>query len=106
MNRIKKGDTVKIISGKNKGLSGTVLEILSQKNMALVEGVNIIKIHKKPDNQNENGGIFEKEAPIRLSKIALMDPKQKGLVTKVSYVKNKDGKKVRFAKKSKTELSN
>jgi large subunit ribosomal protein L24 len=106
MNRIKKGDTVKIISGKNKGLSGTVLEIMTAKDMAIVEGINIIKVHKKPDNQNENGGIFEKEAPIRLSKIALMDPKQKGSSTKVSYVKNKDGKKVRFAKKSQTELSN
>jgi len=96
--KIKKGDTVKVIAGESKGVEGKVLEVYRDTNKALVEGVNMIKKHQKPSAQNPQGGIIEKEAPIQISNISLIDPKS-GEATRVG-MKVEDGKKVRYSKKS------
>jgi large subunit ribosomal protein L24 len=94
--KIQKGDTVKIIAGKNKGKTGVVLQVFSADNRALVEGVNIVKRHTKPTAQESEGGIIEKEAPIHISNIMLL---HNGATTRVGR-KVIDGKIVRVAKKS------
>lgn len=96
---IKKGDTVKVISGNNKGQTGRVLEMLPEAGRAVVEGVNLIKRHTKPSATNPQGGIVEKEAPIAVSKLMLVDPKS-GEPTRVGRKANEEGKMVRYAKKS------
>jgi large subunit ribosomal protein L24 len=96
--RIKSGDTVQVIAGDHKGSEGKVLRILRDKNKAIVEGVNTVSKHEKPSAQNPQGGIVEKEAPIHISNLALLDPKS-GDPTRVGY-EMRDGKKVRVAKKS------
>jgi len=95
---IKKDDTVRVIAGENKGSEGKVLEVYPDKNKALVEGVNIVKRHTKPNATYPNGGIIEQEAPIHLSNLMLIDPKS-GEPTRVGR-KVVDGKLVRYAKKS------
>ncbi|MGI2329614.1 50S ribosomal protein L24 [Planococcus sp. YIM B11945] len=95
---IKKGDTVKVISGKDKGKTGVVLTALPKKERVLVEGVNIVKKHTKPNQANPQGGIVSQEAAIHVSNVMLLDPKS-GEPTRVGY-KVEDGKKVRVAKKS------
>jgi large subunit ribosomal protein L24 len=95
---VKKGDTVKVISGKDKGKTGVVLTALPKKDRVLVEGVNIIKKHTKPNQANPQGGIVSQEASIHVSNVMLIDPKS-GEPTRVGY-KVVDGKKVRVAKKS------
>ena len=95
--KIKSGDTVKINAGDHKGSEGKVLKVLKDKNKAIVEGVNMIKKHMKPDAQNPQGGIVEKEAPIHISNLSLLN--SKGEETRVGYRMEGD-KKVRFAKKS------
>lgn len=104
--KIRKGDLVKVIAGNSKGTEGKVLEVLTDKNRALVEGANIIKKHTKPSAQNPNGGIIEQEAGIHISNLALIDPKT-GKPTRVGRkVVEVDGKKsiVRIAKKSGEEI--
>ncbi|HAR39256.1 MAG: 50S ribosomal protein L24 [Bacteroidetes bacterium GWD2_45_23] len=96
---IKKGDTVYVNSGEDKGKTGRVLEILVDKNRAVVEGVNIISKHTKPNAQNPNGGIEKKEASVHLSKLNPVDPKT-GKPTRVGRKKDNKGKSVRYAKKS------
>ncbi len=96
--RIKSGDTVQVIAGDHKGSEGKVLRILRDKNKAIVEGVNTVSKHEKPSAQNPQGGIVQKEAPIHISNLALLDPKS-GDPTRVGY-EMRDGKKVRVAKKS------
>ncbi|MEN8136851.1 MAG: 50S ribosomal protein L24 [Bacteroidota bacterium] len=96
--KIRKGDTVKVIAGESKGVEGKVLEVFRDTNKALVEGVNMIKKHNKPSAQNPQGGIEEKEAPIQISNLSLLDPKS-GETTKVG-IRFEDGKKVRYSKKS------
>lgn len=105
MNRIKKGDTVVVISGKNKGKSGTVIAVNPKEETAIVEGVNKIKKHQKKDQTHDQSGIIEREAPIRLSKIAIVDPKgkDKGKPTKVKFI-IKDNKKIRVSRKTNNEL--
>ena len=95
---VKKGDKVKVISGKDKGQVGTILEAYPKKDRVLVEGVNMIKKHSKPSNDNPQGGIITKEAPIHVSNVMQLDPKT-GEPTRVGY-KMVDNKKVRIAKKS------
>jgi len=97
--KIKTGDEVIILAGKDKGLKGKVLKIIKSKDRVIVEGVNIVKKHVKPSAENPQGGIVEKEAPIHISNVALVDPKS-GKATRVGY-EMKDGKKVRVSKKSK-----
>ncbi len=99
---IKKGDTVKVISGKDKGKTGVVLTALPKKERVLVEGVNIVKKHTKPNQANPQGGIVSQEAAIHVSNVMLLDPKS-GEPTRVGY-KVEDGKKVRVAKKSGEQL--
>lgn len=101
---VKKGDTVKVISGKDKGKTGVVLTALPKKDRVLVEGVNIIKKHTKPNQANPQGGIVSQEAAIHVSNVMLLDPKS-GEPTRVGY-KMEDGKKVRVAKKSGEKLDN
>ncbi len=106
MNRIIKGDRVRIISGKHKGLEGTVLKVFPKEGTAVVEGLNMVTKHVKPNGEAEQGGIVKTEAPINLSKLALVDPKAKGLSTKVNYVVDpKTNTKSRITKKSKSNLS-
>lgn len=96
--RIKSGDTVRVIAGDHKGSEGKVVEILRDKNKAIVEGVNTVSKHEKPSARNPQGGIVEKEAPIHVSNLALIDAKS-GETTRVGY-EVRDGKKVRYSKKS------
>lgn len=91
---IKKGDTVRVISGKYKGASGRVLTIFPKNDRALVEGVNIVKKHQKPRSQEQPGGIIEKEMPIHLSNLMLVDPKT-GRAGRIRTVVNESGRKVR-----------
>ena len=96
--KIKKGDKVVVIAGKDKGKNGEVLQIITETNRALVSGINQIKKHQKPSAAG-NGGVITKESPIHLSNIALMDPKT-GKATRVGFSVAKDGKKTRVAKRS------
>ena len=95
--KIKSGDTVRVITGDHKGAEGKILKVLIDKNKVIVEGVNMVKKHKKPDAQNPQGGIVEKEAAIQISNLSLLT--SKGETTRVGYRMEGD-KKVRFAKKS------
>lgn len=99
--KIKKGDKVVVLSGASKGTKGSVLKVLPGEGKAIVEGVNVIKKHTKPNAENPQGGIVETEAPIYVSKLALVDTK--GNPTRVGY-EIKDGKKVRIAKKTGKEI--
>ena len=95
--KIKSGDTVKVIAGDHKGSEGKVLQVLIDKNKAIVEGVNLVKKHMKPSAQSPQGGIVEKEAAIHISNLSLLT--SKGEETRVGYRMEGD-KKVRFSKKS------
>ncbi len=101
--KIKKGDTVTVITGEYKGHEGRVLAVLRDKKRVLVEGVNIVSRHTKPDAQNPEGGIVKKEGPIHLSNVALVDPSS-GKPTKIGRRLNDNGKLVRYAKKSGEEI--
>ena len=93
--KIKTGDTVKVIAGDHKGSEGKVVKVFIEKNKAIVEGVNMVKKHEKPSAANPHGGIKEKEAPLQISNLSLMD--KDGKTTRVGYRMEGD-KKVRFAK--------
>ena len=98
MKKIRKGDKVVVLSGKDKGRTGEVLRVMPKDDKAVVRGVNQVRRHQK-QSQSQEGGIITKEAPIHLSNIALADPKD-GKPTRVGFKFEKDGKKVRFAKRS------
>ena len=100
---IKKGDMVQVIAGDNKGKQGKVLKVEVSKERAIVEGVNICKKATKPNAQNPQGGIVEKEAPIHVSNLMVLDPKS-GKPTKVGRKADANGKLVRYAKKSGEEI--
>ena len=95
--KIKSGDTVRVLTGDHKGSEGKVLTILKDKTKAIVEGVNMVKKHMKPDAQNPQGGIVEKEAAIQISNLSLLT--SKGETTRIGY-RMEDDKKVRFSLKS------
>ncbi|MFC4405000.1 50S ribosomal protein L24 [Gracilibacillus xinjiangensis] len=95
---VKKGDKVQVLSGKDKGKQGVVLAAFPKKDRVLVEGVNIVKKHAKPSQDNPQGGILNQEAPIHVSNVLPVDPKS-GEPTRVGF-EVRDGKKVRIAKKS------
>ena len=95
--KIKTGDTVRVIAGDHRGSEGKVLTVFIDKNKAIVEGVNMIKKHMKPNAQNPQGGIVEKEAALQISNLSLIN--SKGEATRVGY-RMEEGKKVRYAKKS------
>ncbi|MDG1437009.1 MAG: 50S ribosomal protein L24 [Rickettsiaceae bacterium] len=96
--KIKKGDKVKVTTGKSKGKIGDVIKVFPLKNKVLVAGVNLVKKHTKP-SQTSEGGIIQKELPIHISNVSHIDPKTSE-VTKIGYKTLDDGKKVRFARKS------
>ena len=100
--RIRKGDRVVLLSGKDKGKSGVVLEVRPGEQRALVEGVNIMKRHTKPRPPNEPGGVIERPAPIHLSNLALIDPKD-NRPTRVR-IQEIDGVRVRVAARSGEKL--
>ncbi len=105
---IKAGDTVAVIAGRDQFVTdkkgkttrktGRVLKVYPKTDRVVVEGVNMIKKHTRPTQQNDKGGIVDKEAPIHVSNVAILDPKQ-NVPTRVGY-REVDGKKVRYAKKS------
>lgn len=101
--KIKKGDQVVVISGKSKGVRGEVLRVVRDTNRVYVQGANLVKKHKKP-TQTTPGGIVTMEASIHISNVALIDPKS-DKPTKAGYKVNKDGTKVRVARKSGTEIA-
>ena len=96
--KIKKGDHVVVITGKDKGKKGEVLKMLPSENRAIVKGVSAVRRHQRQTAAQE-GGIVTKEAPIHISNLALEDPKD-GKPTRVGYKFLKDGRKVRFARRS------
>jgi len=96
--KIKKGDKVVVLTGRDRGRSGEVIRMFPTEERALVRGVNIVKRHQKQSAQAE-GGIISKEAPIHVSNIAVADPKD-GKATRVGFKVLDDGRKVRFAKRS------
>lgn len=100
---IKKGDTVYVNAGDNKGQQGKVLEVLVEKQRAIVEGVNMVSKHTKPNAANPQGGIVKQEAPIHISNLQPLDPKS-GKATRVGRKLNDKGKLVRVAVKSGEEI--
>ena len=96
--KIKKGDRVVILSGKDKGRTGTVSQVMPKDGKVLVDGINVAARHRKPSQTNPQGGIERREAPLHASKVALEDPKT-GKPTRVRF-EERDGKKVRVAVKS------
>lgn len=96
---IKKGDQVIVISGNEKGKSGRVLEVNREKMRAIVEGLNMISVHSKPNAANPDGGIVKKEGSIHISNLLHVDPKD-GKPTKIGRKIDESGNKVRFAKRS------
>ncbi|MCP9222864.1 50S ribosomal protein L24 [Erythrobacter sp. LQ02-29] len=96
--KIKKGDSVVVLSGKDKGKTGTVAKVLPKEGKVVVEGVNTIARHRKPSQTNPQGGIDRYEAPMSIAKVAVADPKD-GKPTRVRF-EEQDGKKVRIAVKS------
>ena len=97
-----KGDTVIVIAGRDKGKTGVIQKVIPESNRVVVENVNLRKKHRKPTQQNPDGGIVEIYAPINASNVMLLDPKTKK-PTRIGH-KIVKGKKVRFAKKSGTTL--
>ncbi|BAO54234.1 50S ribosomal protein L24 [Nonlabens marinus] len=99
--KIKTGDNVRVIAGEHKGAEGKVTRVFTDKNKAIVEGVNMVSKHEKPSATNPQGGIKEKEAALQISNLSLIDAN--GNITKVGY-KLDNGKKVRIAKSTKEEI--
>ena len=97
--KIKKGDSVVVRSGKDKGRSGTVLQVMPKDGKVLVQGVNVAARHRKPSQANPQGGIDRREAPMAISKVGLADPKS-GKATRVRFETAKDSTKTRVAVKS------
>jgi large subunit ribosomal protein L24 len=102
--KIKKGDKVVVIAGKDKGKKGEVLRVMPTEQRLTISGINVVKRNTKPNATNP-GGIVQKELPIHVSNVAIADPKS-GDATKVGFKILKDGKKVRVAKKSNEVIDN
>lgn len=100
---IKKGDTVYVNSGEDKGKTGKVLRVIVEKQRAVVEGVNIVSKSQKPNAKNPQGGIVKMEAPVHISNLNVVDPKT-GKPTRIGRRRNEAGKLVRYAKKSGEEI--
>lgn len=99
--KIKKGDTVQVVSGKDKGTQGTVSRVMPKDNKVIVDGVNIVKKHQKASGTNKQGGIISRDMPIDASNVMLV---HKGKPTRVGYKVLPDGKKVRIAKSTGEEV--
>ena len=101
--KIRKGDLVKVIAGDSKGQQGKIQEVIVAKNRVIVEGINLVSKHTKPNAATPNGGIIKKEAALHISNVQLVDPKS-GKTTRVGRKLNADGKLVRVAKISGEEI--
>jgi large subunit ribosomal protein L24 len=100
---IKKGDTVFVNTGNDKGKTGKVVKVLVEKQRAIVEGVNMVSKSQKPNAKNPQGGIVKMEAPIHISNLNVVDPKS-GKPTRIGRRRNEDGKLVRYSKSSGEEI--
>jgi len=100
---IKKGDTVYVNAGDNRGQQGKVLEVLVDKRRAVVEGVNMVSKHTKPNAKNPQGGIVKQEAPVAIDNLQVVDPKS-GKPTRIGRRMGDNGKLVRYSKKSGEEI--
>ncbi|MAU98140.1 50S ribosomal protein L24 [Aurantimonas sp. 22II-16-19i] len=103
MQKIRKGDTVVVLAGKDKGRSGEVIKMMPKDDKALVQGVNMVKRHQR-QTASQEAGIISKEAPIHLSNLAVADPKD-GKATRIGFKTLEDGTKVRVAKRSGEEIN-
>jgi large subunit ribosomal protein L24 len=99
--KIKKGDTVVVISGKDKGKEGTVSRVMPRTNQVIVDGINVAKKHQKPKGANQQGGIIDRDMPLDASNVMLV---HKGKPTRVGYKTNSNGTKVRVAKTTGEEV--
>ena len=100
---IRKGDTVFVNAGEDKGKTGKVIRVITEKKRAVVEGVNIVSKNQKPNAKYPQGGIIKMEAPIHISNLNVIDPAS-GKPTRIGRRKNEDGKTIRYAKKSGEEI--
>ncbi|MCL2560980.1 MAG: 50S ribosomal protein L24 [Rikenellaceae bacterium] len=100
---IKKGDMVYVNAGDDKGQTGRVLKVIPEDQKAVVEGLNLVSKHTKPNAKNTQGGIVKKEAPIHISNLQVLDPKT-GKATRIGRTRNAEGKLVRISKKSGEEI--
>jgi large subunit ribosomal protein L24 len=100
---LRKGDVVQVMTGEYKGKNGKILKVLKEKEKLIVEGINMVKRHTKPNQKNQNGGIIEKEAEIHKSNVMLLCPKS-GKPTRVGVQTLENGKRVRFSKKAKESI--
>ncbi|MGM9800522.1 MAG: 50S ribosomal protein L24 [Muribaculaceae bacterium] len=100
---IKKGDTVIVLAGEDRGKQGRVLSVDREKQRAIVEGINMVTKHTKPSAKHPQGGRIQMEAPIHISNLSLVDPKS-GKATRIAISVKEDGTKVRIAKKSGEEI--
>lgn len=96
--KVKKGDSVLVLAGRDKGKRGEIAKVFPSENRVVVQGVNVVRRHQK-QTPNQEGGIISKESPIHVSNVALEDPKD-GTPTRVGYKILDDGRKVRYAKRS------
>jgi large subunit ribosomal protein L24 len=103
MQKIRKGDTVVVLAGKDKGRSGQVIKMMPKDDKALVQGVNMVKRHQR-QTASQEAGIIAKEAPIHLSNLAVADPKD-GKATRIGFKTLEDGTKVRVAKRSGEQIN-
>jgi len=101
--KLKKGDKVIVIAGKSKGQSGAIARVLTSDNMVLLDGINLVKRHRKPTAQNRKGQIVDKPMPIHASNVMLLDPKT-GKPTRIRITRGKDGARQRVAVKSGQEI--
>ena len=101
--KLKRGDKVIVIAGKSKGQSGAIARVLTSDNMVLLDGINLVKRHRKPTAQNRKGQIVEKPMPIHASNVMLLDPKT-GKPTRIRITRGKDGARQRVAVKSGQEI--
>lgn len=100
---VKTGDTVVVLSGESKGTEGKIVEIVREKGRVIVEGVNIISKHTKPNAKSPQGGIIKREAPIHISNVMVVDPSN-GKPTRIGRRLNTEGKLVRYSKKTGEEI--
>ncbi|HVX16622.1 MAG TPA: 50S ribosomal protein L24 [Acidimicrobiales bacterium] len=101
--KIRKGDRVQVLTGKDKGKEGVVSRVIPERNRVIVDGINVARRHQKARNMNEPGGIIDKDMPIHVSNLALISPKD-GRPTRVGYKINDDGTKVRVCRRTGAEL--
>lgn len=100
---IRKGDTVFVNAGESKGQQGRVLEVIRSKDRAIVEGINLVSKHTKPNAKSPQGGIIKKEAPVHISNLMLVDPST-GKPTRIGRRESNNGRLVRYSKKSGEEI--